>query len=821
MTLLHPWVLLLLPLPWICSRFCWRLAPATLFPDPELLKRSAGHPLLSTRLLHRLVYALVLLVLADPVTRHGVTVTERPAYRIALLLDDSRSMEEDQRFTRAKAAMERFILARPDDALALGIFADYATVASPLTRDHTGLLGVLHRLETGMAGGRETALYEALWRGADLLEDERSRRGFVVLITDGLDTVGNLPLSVALERLEKRGIRVYAVGVGDDYRRDVLQRIARETGGAFYAVSNPEALPKILEQIDSREKSPLEEKRLQRYTHYDTWPIAAASILTLFLLWRSRQDRRELLRATILLSLLGSSLWLVPDSQSPPPEGKKAPPTLGIALDLSRSMEAKDCPPNRLSRAIHDTEILLKALPPDLSVSLLGFARQPYLIAPPTRDRERLIFLLRHLDPSAIDREGTAYPALIDHLIGSMESNRSGADSKEAALIVGDGGEAESYRESERKAKRAGLRLYGLAMATERGAPVPTPDGLMKDERGRLVLSRLNPAFVSLIDATGGTLLRCPTTKDELNSFAGEIARYLGTGGNEIQRDDHTRHILLWIAVSIMLIPATRWKKPSLLYPLPATRYPLALLFLCTLPIYAYSPSDSWHLHRAESAAKSGECNASLFHYRQIEASDDRILYNRANLLYRLGEYRKAASLYRQIEAPALQHARYHNLGNCMIRLGKPATALRYYRAALKFADDPDTRTNLAIAADQLKKIQKRQSRKALGSSDRRPGSGEGISEWEREELPDETKLKEAESMDRKHRANLAARSEARRSRIEKSATDREKNGTAGGNEELPSVAMRHWRKKMEGGRLRTLLLPIETEGEHDVPKPW
>ena len=552
MTLLHPWVLLLLPLPWLCHRLCGRLLSATLFSDPELLKRSVAHRHFSSRSMRLLIYTLILLALADPVTRHGVTVVDQPAYRIALLLDDSRSMEEGERFTRAKEAMKRFIRSRSGDALALGIFADYAAVASPLTREHAGLLTILDTLRTAMAGGRETALYEALWRGAELLGDGKGERGFIVLITDGIDTVGSIPLPVVLKRLKEKRIRVYTIGVGDDYRREVLERIAAETGGTFHSAGDPDALPKILERIDRMEKSPLHERKQLRYTHYDRWLLAATLFLALALLWRNRREPAEALRTFALLLLLGAA-WsraaTGPDRLLPEP---RTPP-LYMALDLSRSMEAGDCAPSRLKQAIHDAKVLLQLLPPRLPVALLGYARQPYLIAPPTPDHQRLLFLLDHLDPSSIDRDGSDLSALIGYL--SRREADTDRGRKPAALILGDGGEAQQYAAAEAEAKRYGLRLYGIGTATERGAPIPTPRGLLKDAKGHLVLSRLNPAFVSLVESSGGTLLHCPATKRELESFADTIAAYLGADAKEPSRDDGTRRTLLWLAVLLIFLP--------------------------------------------------------------------------------------------------------------------------------------------------------------------------------------------------------------------------------------------------------------------------
>ena len=260
------------------------------------------------------------------------------------------------------------------------------------------------------------------------------------------------------------------------------------------------------------------------------------------------------------------------------------------------------------------------------------------------------------------------------------------------------------------------------------------------------------------------------------------------------------------------------------LFPFSTLHAQLSIVFiLLTLPIFALSPYDSWSLHRAQSAARSGVWRAALAAYRRIDAIDDRIRYNEAGLLYRLGRYREAAALYRRIEAPDLQHARLHNLGNCLVRLGDLRQAAALYRAALKFADDADTRANLALVDARLKAESARTTRRGKNRTDLRPGSTEGVSDWQRAERIDAVPLREAKITDRQSRANLAHSRPSGKGRIERSDRDiaKEESNRTVAPGERDSVALRHWRRVMERGSMRTLLLPIETEGERDVPKPW
>jgi Ca-activated chloride channel family protein len=561
MTLLHPWVLLLLPLPRLCRRFCRAPSGAEIFSNLPLLQTVAGSPLVSTRRLRALLYLLLLLALAGPALRHTTTVERIRSYEIGLLLDDSRSMEEDRRFDLARNSLERFIRSRSHDRLALLLFADYATLASPLTADHRGLLRVLSRLEPGMAGGRETALYEALWRGADLFDGTQKGPGrFLILLTDGLDTTGSLPLSAALARIREQGLRVYTIGVGDDYRREVLERIARESGGAFFDVRDPTALPRIFDEIDRRQKHTVSLERQVEIRPLWRWPATAALLLGFWLFWRLRRDRWERWRLGALLGLLGITLLVA--GKGTGGDHSSSPPPLWIALDLSRSMDATDCPPSRLAVARSLASELLPLLPPSQPVGILGFARIPYLIAPPTRDRRALAELLERLDPGAIDREGTDMSAPL-RALGTMatRSDRNASRPRAALLVLSDGGEAAAYPETARLLRSAALHLDGILLATERGGPIPARGGYLHTPGGGLVHSAANPAFARLVTRQGGRILRCPVAPAELEALAAGIARRLGSDRPAGKEPSDRPSPALWAALLLLLLPRSLGRK--------------------------------------------------------------------------------------------------------------------------------------------------------------------------------------------------------------------------------------------------------------------
>ena len=174
-----------------------------------------------------------------------------------------------------------------------------------------------------------------------------------------------------------------------------------------------------------------------------------------------------------------------------------------IALDLSRSMLANDVKPTRLSRARLLVESLLDRLKGE-RVGLVVFSGTAFLQCPLSPDYEVLREFLPALDPDYLPEGGTDYARLLKASLEAF-SNEAGAD---RYLIVLSDGEAltEDWRNQLEALKTRGIRVVALGVGTETGSIVPAKSGgFVKDERGAVVMSKLNPTTLKqLASATGG-----------------------------------------------------------------------------------------------------------------------------------------------------------------------------------------------------------------------------------------------------------------------------------------------------------------------------
>jgi VWFA-related protein len=150
-------------------------------------------------------------------------------------------------------------------------------VRQPLTASRRELESALARvtapsmrqLELQRGGG--TLLYEAVAVAArDVMRAQTGRKALIV-ISDGVDTGSEIPLSTAVEEAQRAGTLVYAIvfsdanaygtflgplmGGGGPDGKGVLMRMSRETGGRCFEVSKTLTIDRIFQEIQDELRS--------------------------------------------------------------------------------------------------------------------------------------------------------------------------------------------------------------------------------------------------------------------------------------------------------------------------------------------------------------------------------------------------------------------------------------------------------------------------------------------------------------------------------------------------------------------------------------
>jgi Ca-activated chloride channel family protein len=183
-----------------------------------------------------------------------------------------------------------------------------------------------------------------------------------------------------------------------------------------------------------------------------------------------------------------------------------------VALDISNSMLAKDVPPNRMERAKTELGSFLGRLE-DSRIGLVFFAGAAFVQCPLTLDYGTAEIFLKMAGPDMMSEQGTAIATALKTSRELLAKGREGegGGTFQAILLVTDGEDLEGDWEKEAEAcAKEGIRVIPVGVGEESGGLIPTQDkrgraaGFMKDEEGKVVMTRLDMASLGRLASIGG-----------------------------------------------------------------------------------------------------------------------------------------------------------------------------------------------------------------------------------------------------------------------------------------------------------------------------
>ncbi len=183
-----------------------------------------------------------------------------------------------------------------------------------------------------------------------------------------------------------------------------------------------------------------------------------------------------------------------------------------VALDISNSMLAEDVQPNRMERAKSELAAFLGRLE-DSRVGLVFFAGSSFVQCPLTLDYGTAEIFLKMAGPDMLSEQGTAIGSALETARGLLAKGREGADGGtfQAILLVTDGEDLEGEWEAAAEAcVNDGVRLVPVGVGEESGGLIPVvdargdPAGFLKDEDGKVVMTRLDVASLERMAALNG-----------------------------------------------------------------------------------------------------------------------------------------------------------------------------------------------------------------------------------------------------------------------------------------------------------------------------
>jgi Ca-activated chloride channel family protein len=339
-----------------------------------------------------------------------------------------------------------------------------------------------------------------------------------------------------------------------------------------------------------------------------------------------------------------------------------------IALDLSRSMDAQDLTPSRLTRARLKILDILEARQSG-QTALVVYSSNAFTVTPLTTDADTVAALVNSLSTDIMPSRGSHPVAAIRKSQTLLE--QAGVAYGEVLLIT-DGGTSPAAERAAADLQSSGYSLSVLGVGTSQGAPIPRAGGgFVTDRSGNIVVPRIEEtALRSLAAAGGGRFTLLSADDSDINTLlSGEVG--IASASDESLATDLWQEEGPWLLLLLVPMAAMAFRRGLVL---------VLLLFLLPVaePVYAFGWEDLWLTRDQQAQRELDEGNAM----EAGELFEDPVW--RAVAKYRAAEYGPSAAGFGNQE----DIENLYNLGNALARLGEIETAIDAYEQVLEV--DPE-----------------------------------------------------------------------------------------------------------------------------------
>ena len=391
------------------------------------------------------------------------------------------------------------------------------------------------------------------------------------------------------------------------------------------------------------------------------------------------QKKKRPLFLLIIAGLIAITALAGPSWEMRPQPVFKKQSALIIVLDLSRSMDASDIKPSRLTRAVHKVEDILQQRK-EGQTALIVFAADAFTVTPLTEDTATISSQVKSLNTSIMPAQGSHAGKAIElaHSLFKQTSQVKGH-----ILLITDGVDDHAFEVTE-SLLSPNYTLSVLAVGTKDGAPIPlSSGGFFKDNSGAIVIPRIDQSKLRKLALSASGSFRFLSTDDNDIKY---LLKPLYTGLDQDQTESTELNTDIWFETGPWLL--------LLLLPIAAFAFRKGYLFILVLfilpqpePVYAFELNQLWknqnqqaqelfNNNKAKEAAeifsnskwkaaaeyKSGQYQKALESYQQLDNSNPDNLYNLANTQAQLGQYDKALENYNKLieQNPNHSDAKYN-----------------------------------------------------------------------------------------------------------------------------------------------------------------
>ena len=225
-----------------------------------------------------------------------------------------------------------------------------------------------------------------------------------------------------------------------------------------------------------------------------------------------------------------------------------------IALDVSKSMLAKDASPNRLEKAKQFVSKLIDKIGNN-RVGLIVFAGRAYVSVPLTIDFSALKMNLSTITPASIPTQGT----VLGEAIKMARESFNTQDTKyKSIILISDGEDHDENANSEvKKAVEEGIMINTVGIGSVNGSPIWDEElqENKKDAEGNEIISKLNEAELQTIASNGeGIYTQLNNAENTAKTMATQINATEKKSFGDVVFADYTSYFQYFLLLSLLLI---------------------------------------------------------------------------------------------------------------------------------------------------------------------------------------------------------------------------------------------------------------------------
>ena len=409
-----------------------------------------------------------------------------------------------------------------------------------------------------------------------------------------------------------------------------------------------------------------------------------------------------------------------------------------VAMDTSRSMLARDVPPNRLEKSKLAVMDLMRLAKSD-RMGLVVFSGSAFLQAPLTLDEQAFQQAVDAVSVGIVPVGGTSLSSAIHT---TLEAFEKGNDNHKIMVLFTDGEDHDADKETMDAAKEAadaGMRIFTIGVGTPEGELLRVADdqgnnSFIKDEDGNVVKSHLNQTLLQQIATTANGFylpLQGATPMETLyaRGLAPLPKNDEATRLTRVYRERYHLFLgfaLICLIVEILLPERARARSRRANSASANLQKIAALMAFCFMARSGYcSPSSAYRDYELGKYTNAFEEFNRLV---KQKTNDYRLHYDAGAAAYQAKKLDVAEEQFNAaldspdiIADPQHQQQTYFNLGNTLYRLGEPLSDMEkkqdlWKQAITNFAraislntNDLDARNNLGFVKQRLEELKKQQ----------------------------------------------------------------------------------------------------------------